>query len=283
MGQEAISVGVCAALGDASQVLSSYRSHASFLAKTRNPDLFFAELYGKASGTAAGKSGSMHLTIPEQGFLGASGIVGSGIPIALGAGFANKKQRTGKLVAVFFGDGAIDEGVFWESLNVACLMKIPVLLVCEDNGLAVHTSTGQRRGFGSITEIVRNFKTVVKDLYTTDVESIYSATSEAILQMQEMDSPAFMNARCCRYLEHVGTGTDFDQGYRQKKEFEEWFRKDPVRLQRDRLLQLGFSEKEIASLERETDAKIEASIAKAKAAPFPLPEELYRGVYYEND
>lgn len=147
MGQEAIAVGVCAALGPEAQILTSYRSHASFLAKTRDSDIFFGELFGKISGTAAGKGGSMHLVHQEKGFLGSSGIVGSGIPVALGAAFANRRLKKERNVGVFFGDGALDEGVFWESLNVACLMKIPVLFVCEDNGLAVHTSTKKRRGF----------------------------------------------------------------------------------------------------------------------------------------
>ena len=282
-GQEAIAVGVCAALGSSGQVLSSYRSHAAFLARTRNSDLFFSELFGKMGGTATGKSGSMHLASPGDGFLGASGIVGSGIPVGVGAAFANQQQGNGKIVVVFFGDGALDEGVFWESVNVACLMKLPILLVCEDNGLAVHTSTKARRGYSSATALVGNFECVVKESTSTDVEEIYDLTTTTLREMETRSCPGFLYLRCYRYLEHVGIGTDFADGYRSQSEYEEWKHRDPVSFQRTRLVELGYSEREIQEEERVIERGLLLSIDKARAAKFPSADQLYRGVFHEND
>ena len=283
MGQEAIAVGVCAALGPEAQILTSYRSHASFLAKTRDSDIFFGELFGKISGTAAGKGGSMHLVHQEKGFLGSSGIVGSGIPVALGAAFANRRLKKERNVGVFFGDGALDEGVFWESLNVACLMKIPVLFVCEDNGLAVHTSTKKRRGFLSPGSIIREFNCIVIERDTTDVEQIYNVTSEVVERMKREDRPAFLSLKCYRYLEHVGVGTDFDDGYRSKSEFDEWSHRDPVLLQRRRLAELGFLDSDILQEEIRVEKAIESSIQKARASDSPAANRLYRGVFHEDN
>ena len=146
MGGEAICAGVCHALKAEDQVLGTYRSHGIYLAKTMETDRFFAEMYGRATGTSRGKAGSMHLMAPEHGLICTSAIVASHIPVALGAAFVNKATDNGQTVAVFFGDGAIDEGVFWESLNFACLRKLPVMFVCEDNGFAVHVPDPWRPG-----------------------------------------------------------------------------------------------------------------------------------------
>jgi pyruvate dehydrogenase E1 component alpha subunit len=263
--------------------MSSYRSHAAFLARTHNSDLFFAELFGKTGGTASGKSGSMHLTSPRNGFLGASGIVGSFIPVAIGAAFANHRRKIGSPVAVFFGDGALDEGVFWESLNVACLMRIPVLLVCEDNGLAVHTGTKSRRGFSSVTGVVQNFECMVTESDTTDVEEIYTLARDMVGRMEKDPRPVFMNLKCYRYLEHVGIGTDFDEGYRSKDEYEKWHMRDPLHLQRTRLHGLGYSEAELRKEEDVIATRLMKSMERARSGAFPGPDQLYRGVYRETD
>lgn len=278
MGEEAIAVGVCQALKAGDHVFCTYRSHAIFLAKTQKTDDFFAEMYGKDTALLKGKGGSMHMCAPESGFMGTSAIVASIIPVAVGVAFANKRKDNGKVVAVFFGDGAIDEGAFWESLNVACLMKLPVLFVCEDNGLAVHTAAYKRRGYASITDIVSRFNCNVLKENTTDAEVIYELTRQAIRLIKTNQMPCFMHLRYYRYLEHVGVNEDFDAGYRSREEFEEWLQKDPVSLQRERLLKNGVREEEIIKFERETNNQIENSIRLAKEAPFSEVSELYEGV-----
>jgi len=278
MGEEAIAVGICHTLKAEDQVFATYRSHAIYLAKTQNIEDFFAEMYGKDTALLKGKGGSMHMCAPEAGFMGTSAIVASIIPVAVGAAFANKRQGNGKLVVVFFGDGALDEGDFWESLNVACLMKLPVLFVCEDNGFAVHTATSKRQGYSSITDIVSKFNCNVLKKNTTDAEVIYKLTRQAIKLIKTTQMPCFMHLRYYRYLEHVGVNEDFDAGYRSKEEFEEWYKVDPVNLQRKKLLNHNIKEEEIIKVEREIDNRIENSLRSAKEALFADPVELYRGV-----
>ncbi len=280
MGEEAIAVGVCHALKAEDQVFGSYRSHAIYLAKTQKIDDFFAEMYGKATAFLKGKGGSMHMCAPESGFMGTSAIVASIIPVAVGAAFANKQRGNGKLVTVFFGDGAMDEGAFWESLNVACLMKLPVLFVCEDNGLAVHTPISKRQGYASIAGIVSKFNCNVLEENTTDAEVIYKLTCRAIKSIKTTQIPYFMCLRYYRYLEHVGVNEDFDAGYRSRREFEEWYQKDPVSSQREKIiLKYGISEEELIGIEREIDNQIENSMRLAKEAPFAEVSELHKGVF----
>ena len=279
MGGEAISVGICHALKAEDQVFGTYRSHALYLAKTQDTDDFFLEMYGKDKTLLKGKGGSMHMCAPDHGFMGTSAIVASIIPVAVGAAFANKRQGKGKLVAVFFGDGALDEGNFWESLNVACLMKLPIIFVCEDNGFAVHTSVSKRQGYKSITDIVSRFKCNVLEEETTNVEVIYELAGKAIKLIKDTQMPCFMRLRYYRYLEHVGVNEDFDAGYRSKEEFEEWYKNDPVNLQRKKLLRNSIKEEEIIRVESEINNKAEKSVKLAKEAPFADICELQEGVF----
>jgi len=283
MGQEAISVGVCHALEPKDQVFASYRSHAAFLAKTQDLDIFFAELYGRTTGTAQGKDGSMHLAAPDKGYVVSSGIVGSCIPMAVGAAFANKYLRNNQIACVFLGDGALDAGVFWESLNVACLMKLPVLFVVEDNGYAVNTPVHARQGFKDIADVVSKFQCHVWKQNTTDVETIYILALKAIELIKATEKPSLLHLKCYRYLEHVGIHEDFNMGYRTRSEYLEWYERDCLVLQRDRLLSIGYTGTEIAEVEKLIDEQIKNSIVRATLAPYPEPEALYRGVFYDND
>lgn len=279
MGEEAIAVGVCHALKKEDQVFGTYRSHAIYLAKTEDLDNFFAEMYGKATSPLRGKGGSMHLCAPEVGFMGTSAIVGSAISVAVGAAFANKSKGNGKTVAIFFGDGATDEGTFWESLNVACLMKIPILFICEDNGLAVHTPISKRHGFRSIPDVVSKFNCHVFEDKTTDVEVIYELASKAIDLMKSTQIPSFLYLKYYRYLEHVGVNKDFDAGYRSEDEFKEWHKVDPLKLQRNKLIKLGCQESEIIEAESLIDNRVSQAVIKAKQAPFAEKCELYEGLF----
>lgn len=281
MGEEAIAVGVCQALKKDDQVFGTYRSHALYLAKTGETDNFFAEMYGKDTSLLKGKGGSMHLCSPEFGFMGTSAIVGSIIPVAVGASFANKRKKKDRIVAVFFGDGAIDEGNFWEGLNVACFMKLPILFICEDNGLAVHTPASERHGYSSITDIVSKFNCNVFKEDTTDAEVVYQLACKAIELIKTTQMPSFLYLRYYRYLEHVGVNEDFDAGYRSREEFEKWFKKDPVNLQKKKLIKLGAREEKIRRLEEKIDNRIENGIKLAKKAPFAKVSELYKDVFYE--
>lgn len=280
MGEEAIVVGVCEALGEKNQVFGTYRSHGLYLAKTGETDKFFAEMYGKETGGARGKAGSMHLSLPEIGMMGTSAIVSGIIPVGCGSAFANKIKKNNKTVAIFFGDGAIDEGSFWESLNVACSMKLPVLFVCQDNGLAVHTEGSVRHGYKSIADIISKFDCNVLKTDTTDAEIIYNLAQKSMKLIKKNKKPCFIHAKYYRYLEHVGVNEDFNAGYRSKKEFEKWFKKDPVGLQRKKLLKFGAKAGIIKKIEEVIDEQVENSIKLAKKAPFAEASEAYEDIFY---
>jgi len=282
MGQEFVSVGVCAALEGKADVFASYRSHAAFLAQTHDTDLFFSELYGRTSGTGEGKGGSMHLAAPDQGHMLSSGVVATQIPVAVGAAFANRQLATGRTAVAFFGDGAMDAGVFWESLNAAALYRLPVMFVCEDNGYAVDTPRESRQVATSLTEAVKPFGCDSYDDDSGDVESVYALARAAVEKAHRERRPAFLSIKCCRYLEHVGTSEDWHWGYRDKAVVErEWISRDALVQQRARLLSHQVSESAIAAMEDEIDKAIRASVARAAEAPIPAPERLYAGVFHE--
>ncbi len=276
-GEEAICAGVCQALEPSDQVLGTYRSHGLYLAKTGETDRFFAEMYGKSTGMAKGKGGSMHLTAPAEGLICTSAVVGTTIPVAIGAAFANKSRANGRLVAVFFGDGAVDEGVFWESLNSACSMKLPVLFVCEDNGYAVHSPVMERHGYDSIADIASKFHCDVFCEDTTDAEVICDLTRRAADSVRASGRPAFLYLKYYRYLEHVGVNEDFNQGYRSRQDYEPWAKVDPVKLMRAKLLQ-WLPESEIAAIEHSISSQVSESVRKAIEAPFSSASGLYEDV-----
>ncbi len=281
MGQEAAAVAVCQALGPTGQVFGFYRSHAVFLARTGDPRRFFGELYGRVTGTAHGKAGSMHLAAPDKGFMVASAIVGSSIPLALGAAFANKWKANEAIACAYFGDGALEEGVFWESLNAACVMKLPVLFVCEDNGLAVHTHRHVRQGFRRITDVVGQFDCSAFHEDSTDVEVLHEAAATAIASIRSQGRPAFLHLLTRRYLDHIGIVPEYEIGYASRAEFEACLARDSIVLQRRKLLDGGWSEMAIAEEERRIDAELEAGLRQASRAAFPDASELYRGVFHE--
>lgn len=279
IGEEAIAAGVCQALNAEDQIFGTYRSHGIYLAKTGETDKFFAELYGKETGMAKGKAGSMHLSALASNFLGTSAVVATTIPVAVGASFVNKQKNNGKLVVVFFGDGALDEGAFWESLNFSCLKELPIIFVCEDNKLAIHSPTSDRHGYKSIGDIVSKFKCNVFREETTDPQVIYKLTCNAIQLQRNNHKPCFLHIKYYRYLEHVGINQDFKFGYRSEKEFKRWYKVDPVNLQRKKLLENAYSEKEIKELEKKIDKQIDNSVKLAQKAPFPDCSEIFKGVY----
>ena len=282
MGEEAIVVGVCQALDPNSQTFGTYRSHALYLATSQDTDGFFAEMYGKKTGAVKGKGGSMHLSNPKRGLMATSAVVASTIPAAVGSAYANKYLRKDKIVAVFFGDGAIDEGVFWESLNIACLMKLPIIFICEDNGYAVHTETVKRHGYKSIVNIIKNFDCQVFSSESTDVEEIYKISAKAVNFVEKGKKPVFLYFKYYRYLEHVGVNWDFDKSYRSETEFKKWFKKDPIKLQKKRLLKQEISNAQIEKVENAIANKIEKSIQKAKKSPFPANKAVFEDVFYES-
>ena len=275
IGGEAIAVGVCHCLPKDSKTFGTYRNHALYLTITEDTDSFFAELYGKVTGSAKGKAGSMHLTAPDQGLMVTSAVVGTTIPLALGAALANTYRKSDDFVAVFFGDGAVEEGVFWESLNFACLHRLRVLFVCEDNSLAIHTSSAQRQGFRSIPEAVQGFQCHVSSGNGSDLGAVISSTRQMLQLMSEKPGPGFLHFTYFRFLEHVGPGEDFDAGYRRRPSLEEMEDFNPVVRFEKEVCQNGYSVHDLAAVKKAVDEQISRSVRSAQEAPFPPPSELY--------
>ena len=278
LGEEAIVAGICQALSADDQVYGTCRGHALYLARSDDLDAFYGELCGKVTGVAKGKAGSMHISCPESGFMASSAIVSSIIPVALGAAFAVKYKRNNHIVAVFFGDGATEEGVFWETLNMACLKKLPILFVCEDNGLAIHAHIADRQSY-SIPDAVKSFGLAVYSDSTTDAEGIYNAAGEAVRTIRETGNPYFIHLKYHRYLEHVGVNEDYSFEYRKKEDYTQWYTMDPVKRQREKLLSIGVDDNEIKADEKVIDKNIDKSMKRALGAALPIDSELFEDVY----
>ena len=233
IGQEAVAVGVCSTLKQTDLLFGTYRSHAFYIAKGGKLTEMMAELYGKVTGSSRGKAGSMHLTDPDVGFMGSSAVVSSTIPHAVGAAYASKLRKTGQIIVCVFGDGAVDEGVYHESLNFACLHRLPILFVCENNDLAVHSSKEDRQSF----EILDHAGTYGLDTNFIpegyDFEKISTILSPMISDLRKGSKPMFVEIKTFRYKEHVGVGDDFDAGYRREEELRQWKQIDPLCSQLD--------------------------------------------------
>ena len=277
-GQEAIAVGVLAALPDDAPITTTYRTHAIYLTRTGNTDKFFLELFGKSGGTSNGKAGSMHLLSPEHALSCTTAIVGTNIPVAAGIALANKMNNINNPVVVFFGDGAVDEGVFWETLNFAALKKLNMLFVYEDNNFAVHVPKSERHAYREMLDVVSHFNYNTFYDHSNDVEKIYDITTNAISASADNGMPSFLHFECSRYLEHVGVFKDLDAGYRNLAEYKDWLNRDPLDIQRQKVIKmLGIDE--VQKVEGELDKKILDSFEKAQNASFPSNAELYTGVF----
>lgn len=279
IGGEAISVGVHAALGRTTKYFATYRNHSIFLTLSQSSDAFFGELYGKITGPGKGKAGSMHLACPNKGLLATSAVVGTTIPLAVGAALANRYRDLNDLVVVFFGDGAVEEGVFWESLNFACLHRLPILFVCEDNDLAIHTDTRLRRGFKSLECIVRSFHCHFELGNGSDLFSVIEHTRYLLKAYEKDPKPMCLQLPYYRFLEHVGPSEDFGAGYRTKPDrlAEKW---DPVYKIEQKLIDRGLIP-EMERVQIEVTLKIDESVKRAKEAPFPEATELWSDVFAE--
>lgn len=279
IGAEAIAAGVLAALPSTRHVFGTYRNHALYLALSNDVDGFFGEMYGKVSGCAEGKAGSMHLTSPEHGLVLTSAVVATTIPVAAGAALASQYQGRNDIAVVFFGDGAVEEGAFWETVNFACLKKLRIIFVCEDNGLAIHTPVEKRQGFKSLSEIVKGF-----DCYTFtgeghDVLSVYQSACDAVRSIEGDPKPCFMYFKYLRYLQHVGVFEDFNAGYRERPSEQQLSASDPLKHAYKAVLEAGVSRDEISALENEIMKRIDTAVKKAEVDKFASEDDFYKGVY----
>jgi TPP-dependent pyruvate/acetoin dehydrogenase alpha subunit len=274
IGQEAVAVGVCQALSPDDFVSGTYRGHATYLARGGDLRGMFAELYGKGSGVARGKGGSMHLVDIAQGVLGTSAVVGTTVPIAVGYALAQKARGTGRVVAAFFGDGATEEGAFYESLNFAALHRLPVLFVCENNFLAIHEPITKRQATDRLVERVATFGMPAVRVTSGDVFEIYDRTMALLDHVRDGKGPAFIECHTYRWREHVGPGEDYEAGYRDRAELQAWQAKDPVAV-----VGSALPAEQRQKIEAEVEQSIEDAVNFAETSGDPVAEELLAHVY----
>jgi TPP-dependent pyruvate/acetoin dehydrogenase alpha subunit len=281
IGQEAVAVGVCSVLRCQDWALSGHRNHAHYLAKGGDLKRMLAEIYGKADGCSEGKGGSMHLMDLEAGFLGATPIVGSTIPIAVGAALSAQMRGEDRVVSVFFGDGATETGVFHESLSFASLKKLPVLFVCENNLYSVYSPLAVRQPAGrDIALLAAGHGLRFERGDGNDLDVVARLCSEAVVCARSGEGPFLLEFLTYRWREHCGVNYDNDLGYRSAEEFEFWRERDPVSTYACRLKANGeLNSSEIEQMTQTIRSEIDEAVTFAKASPFPLREQLFMGVY----
>jgi TPP-dependent pyruvate/acetoin dehydrogenase alpha subunit len=274
IGQEAVSVGVCDVLCLDDVVSPTYRGHAAFLAKGAPLRGLMAELYGKATGVTGGKGGSMHLIDMSHNVLGASAVVGTTIPVALGFALAFQRMKTDRVVVSFFGDGATEEGVFTESLNFASLHKLPVLFVCENNYYAIHAPLTKRWATNRLCERVETYDIPAYQVDDGDVLKLRALAAKAVTRIRRGEGPVFIECRTYRWREHVGPNEDFDAGYRARTDLDPWLKDDQVEK-----IGAQISPKRRAKIDAAIEEEIADAMTFADRSPFPKLEALYTNVF----
>ncbi len=276
LGQEAVATGVCAALHRDDYITSTHRGHGHCLAKGARPDRMFAELFGKVEGYCRGKGGSMHIADPDTGNLGANAIVGGSLAIVAGAGLSAKLRKSGQVAVCFFGDGAANQGLLLESMNMASIWKLPVIYVCEANQYGEYTATDQVTA-GSIPERGRALGIRSMDIDGMDVIAVYDAATEMVARARAGEGPGFLVCETYRYLGHGMS--DRDRAYRTREEEAEWRKNDPIDRLARQLLAKQTPQADLEAIIADVKREIEAAIEFAKAAPLPDPQEVTQHVY----
>lgn len=274
VGQEYVSVGVCQALNPQDIVFGTYRGHALYLAKGGDLDAMIAELYGKKGGCANGKAGSMHLIDLSTGMMGTSAIVAASIPHAVGYAMALQQKKRNEIVVCFFGEGATDEGVFYESLNFASLKKLPILFVCENNNYAIYSKQEDRSAGDPLWTKVRKFGVSSTYIGDCDIKDLISTSEKIVGKIRKGDGPQFLEVATYRWYDHVGPDEDWTLGYRFKEEAEYWINNDPLTVLGKRI-----SKEVRVAIDKKVLSRIDEACAYAEQSPDPDQGDLTTNVY----
>lgn len=283
VGQEAVAVGVCAALRNDDVVYTHHRSHTHYLAKGGSLLGLVAELYGREGGCSRGRGGSVHLTDRSVGMLGSSPILGEGIALAVGSALAFRMDGQSRVATSFFGEGTFDEGIVYECLNYASVNELPTLLVCENNFYATESPMEGRQPVGTdLCERVASFKIKAEHIDGNDVVAVFDAAARAVAHIRSGKGPYFIECETYRWLEHVGPMFDHELGrsYRTKEEVEAWMQRCPVRRGAARLLARKIAtQPQLDQWMAETRAELTKVVAQAKASPWPDSSALFENAY----
>jgi pyruvate dehydrogenase E1 component alpha subunit len=279
IGQEAVAVGVCAALGPGDVITSTHRGHGHMLARGADPRRMYAELYARQDGYNRAKGGSLHMIDTELGFLGANGIVGGGIPLATGAALQLKRSRAQGIAVSFFGDGATNEGAFHESLNLASLWSLPVVYVCENNLYGEFTRQDKHQTVKDIAVRADSYAMPGVVVDGNDVLAVRAAMEEAVTRARSGQGPTLLEAKTYRHRGHY----EGDMGaYRPPQEVSEWLARDPIAVFGRRLIEEhGVTQDQLDEVASDVEHELDQAAAFADASPHPLPEEALEDVYLD--
>jgi len=277
IGEEAVATGAIAHLRKEDYIMSTHRGHGHLIAKGGEPNKMMAELFAKKTGYCQGKGGSMHIADLDIGMLGAAGIVGSGIPIATGAGLSAQMRGTDQVTICFFGDGASNIGRFHEGINLASVWSLPVVFICENNLWAVSVPTSTSLNVANVADRAVGYGIPGVTVDGMDVTAVYEAAGEAVTRARNGQGPTLIEAKTYRYRGHF----EGDSGtYRPKEEIERWMQRDPINNYREKLIEMKvLTEKQAEDIDKEALAEMDEAMKFADESPFPEPEEALENVY----
>ncbi|MFN6944839.1 MAG: pyruvate dehydrogenase (acetyl-transferring) E1 component subunit alpha [Cytophagaceae bacterium] len=281
IGQEACALGAVSATRKGDKWITAYRDHGIPLALGSDPNAIMAELFGKETGCSKGKGGSMHMFDKEVGFVGGHGIVGGQIPLGAGLAFAEMYNETGNVCLCYMGDGAVRQGAFHETLNMAMLWKIPVIFIIENNGYAMGTSVQRTSNVTELYKLGYAFDMPSEPVDAMSVEAVHDAVEKAVERARKGDGPSLLEFRTYRYKGHSMSDP---AKYRTKEELEEYKERDPIEQVRTTILSKKFaSEKDLEAIDKKIKQTVDASVKFSEESSYPDPKEAFRDVYVQED
>lgn len=281
IGQEAIAAGCMTATGADDPFITAYRDHGLALAKGVSANACMAELYGKSTGCAKGKGGSMHFFSVEHKFFGGHGIVGAQIGTGTGLAFAEKYKGTKNVVLCYFGDGAARQGMLHETFNLAMLWKLPVIFICENNNYAMGTSISRTSNVIDIYKLADAYDMPADKVDGMSAEAVHDSVARAVKRAKEGDGPTLLEMKTYRYKGH---SVSDPQKYRSKEEVEEYKDQDPLIKVSNTILENAFATKEdLEAIDQKINAIVEESVRFAEESPWPADDELLKDVYMDQD
>lgn len=280
IGQEAIAAGVCENLRTDDYVFSTHRNHGHYLAKGGSLKRLLAEIFCRDSGCSSGHGGSMHVIDPEVGFLGSSAIVAGTIPEAVGAGLAARMNGRGQVAVAFFGDGATDEGVFYESLNMAALYEFPVLFICENNLFSTHLPLFKRQRNVDLYQKMRGFGISAERVDGNNAVEVFMAAQRMAEAARTAKAPSFLECMTYRWRAHVGPEHDIDIGFRRREDIDHWKARCPIEALKKQLTAAGqLDASAFAALDLRVRNEVDDAVAFARSSKFPDACTLTTGLY----
>jgi TPP-dependent pyruvate/acetoin dehydrogenase alpha subunit len=280
VGEEAVAAGVCASLRKEDYITSTHRGHGHVIAKGAELKYMMAELFGKKTGYCKGKGGSMHIADVDLGILGANGIAGGGLPLAVGAGLSAKLRKTDQVTACFFGDGSSNNGTFHESLNFASVYRLPVVFVCENNTYGISVSQKQHQTIQdvSIRAVAYDMPGVTAD--GNDVLAVYEVTGKAVERARAGKGPSLVEFKTYRWRGHHEGDPNQGKRYRTMEEIQAWVKKCPIKRFEEKLVsEKVLTAPKLKKMWEDVQKEIDDSVEYANQSPFPQPEDMYEDVY----